>query len=196
VEEYTQKFNRGEAKVNSLFVKVTTPVDVDSVSKKIENLGYATDSLQTRVAGVNASVNALTLVLGMISLIILLSTMIAIFNTFFSDVFENITTIGILRSVGATRGFIFRLITSKALIVSLVGGIMGIILGTIVSLIANFWLLRELPFLAGHGVGVISLPWTLFVGTLLFALLLGIIASLYPAHYGSKLDPAQALRRG
>lgn len=195
VQEYSTRFQREEGKVNSLFVTVESPVQVEPISQQIENMGYATDSLQKRISGVKDNLKILTLILGSISLIILISVAISIFNTFFSDVFESIATIGILRSVGATKGFIAALILSKSVLISFWGGLIGILLGTLISWIINNWLLKDLPFFATQNISVVATPWQLFAGVFVFALLLGTVASLYPAYYGARMDPAQALRR-
>ncbi len=195
VEEWSKKFDKGESKVNSLVVMVKSPADVERVSQQIEDMGFAADSLQKRINGVSENLKVLTLILSLISLVILISVAISIFNTFFSDVFENISTIGILRSVGATKGFIASLILSKSMIVSFWGGLIGVIIGAVMSYYANVLLLKDLPFFSSQQVSMVAMPWYLFVGMLVFSLLLGIVASLYPAWYGSRLDPAQALRR-
>lgn len=194
VEQYSAEFDRGEGKMTSLFVITDSPTDVQSVSSAIENMGFDPDSLQKRIAGVNDNLKALSLILGIISVVILLSSAISIFNTLFSDVVESTSLIGLLRSVGATRGFIRLLFCAKALIVSLISGIIGVVIGWIVVLIIDKLLLTQLSFFAGLEEHILIPSWIVVGFTVLFSLILGIVATLYPAYYASKLDPAESLR--
>ena len=195
VEQYSQDLTDKDAKINSLFVKVTDPSYVDRVSEKIKTLGFATESLQEKIKGVNENIKILTLVLGAISIVILLSVAISIFNTFLSDVLEGTMTIGILRSVGATKTFIQNLFLMKSAIVSFLGGVLGVLIGFLVSISTNTKLLDELPFFLSSNIDVIATPWYLFFVLPFFSILLGLLASLYAARYAAHLNPAEALKR-
>lgn len=194
LQEYAKKFNKGMGKINSLLVTVQNPIDVDRVSAAIENLGYSTDSLQKRIAGVQDNIKILSLLIGTLSVIILLATCISLFNTFLSDVYQSIPTIGLLRSVGATRGFIFSLFLSKACIVSGIGGVLGTVLGYAIAHITSLILLQSLPFFMSAQVQLTVTPWYLIVFTILFSVLLGVISTFYPAYRATRYDPASALR--
>lgn len=195
VKEYSTQFGVGEGKINSLFVTVTDPSEVEEVSKKIEALGYATDSLQKRIDGINENLKLLSLIIGAISVIILLATAIALCNAFLSDVMENTSTIGILRSVGATRGFIGKLFLTKAVLISFFGGVVGTLFGFGIVQIVNRMLLEKLPFYLNAQASFSATPWYLIVFTIIFAVFFGIAATIYPAWYAARLDPAEALRR-
>jgi putative ABC transport system permease protein len=100
--------------------------------------------------------------------------------------------IGILRAVGASRKFIFRLFLTESAILALIGGLTGIILGLFVLFLLKSWLMSSLniqvlfPSLSGFILSTIS--------CFLLALILVLPALLYPAIRASHLDPATAMR--
>ncbi len=194
VQRVGTEFNKGRGKITALQVVTNSPEDVEAVSKKIEEMGFQADSLQKRIAGIGDNLKALSLILGIISLVILLSSAVSILNTFFSDVTEQTGLIGILRSVGATKSFIRILVCAKAALVSFFAGIVGIIVGWFVVVLIDKLLLINLPFFAGIEQHVIVPSWFVVLFSLLFSVVLGVLATLYPAYYASRLDPAESLR--
>jgi len=122
------------------------------------------------------------------------ATVLLLGLTFALAVNERKREIGILRALGAGRGFIFRLVLLEALALALAGGILGAALAGAVLLgfarliavrLAIPWLwpgLAPLGLAAGWGVGL--------------ALLAGILAGLPPAAQAAWLEPQEAIRRG
>ena len=102
--------------------------------------------------------------------------------------------LGLLRSMGAKRGHIFRLIIAEAVIISLCGGVGGLIAGS--SLLFTFKGLilhsLKLPYLM-PSVSVLS---ELVAGAILFSLLTGLLSSLMPAISASRMEPYEAIRKG
>jgi ABC-type antimicrobial peptide transport system permease subunit len=194
VKEYSEQFHVGAGKINTLFVTVRDPSEVNRITSIIESMGYTTDSLQKRIQGVNDNIKVLSLVIGAISFIILFATAISLFNAFYSDVVESTPVIGLLRSVGGTKWFIARLFLSKAVLISFLGGLIGTFLGFYIVQVVNKVLLEQLPaFLAFH-ISIATTPWFLILFTILFSVLFGLVATIYPAYYAARLDPVEALR--
>lgn len=102
--------------------------------------------------------------------------------------------LGLLQAMGATRAFIFRLVMTEAVELTLVGGVAGLIIGA-VSIVAVTG-----PVASSLGIAYVW-PGTAFIAgfVMLFlalAALTGIIAALYPAVVASRLEPYQAIRTG
>jgi putative ABC transport system permease protein len=96
--------------------------------------------------------------------------------------------------MGARKGQIFTLIVSEAVIISIAGGVMGIVAGgsllltfksIIISSLKLPYLLPSLPVLA-----------ELIAGAVFFALVTGLLASLLPAVSASRMEPYDAIRKG
>jgi putative ABC transport system permease protein len=100
-----------------------------------------------------------------------------------AGVSERRAEIGLRRAIGATRGNILTQFLLEALWASLAGGIVGISLGAILSIVLTR--LQHLPIVvSGQFVGV----------AITIALIVGILAGLYPAWKAARVDPVAALR--
>lgn len=102
--------------------------------------------------------------------------------------------LGLLRSMGAKKSHVFRLIIAEAVIISAMGGIIGLLLGS--ALLATFKNLilhsLKLPYLLPPVATLIELV----TGAVIFSLLTGLLASLLPAVSASKMEPYEAIRKG
>ena len=107
-------------------------------------------------------------------------------NIMFVSVRERTNLIGIQKSLGAKNKFILFQFLFEAVILAVIGGLIGLFLVYIVSVIASQF--------TGDFDFVLS-PWNLFLGTAISALI-GLIAGILPAISASKLDPVEAIRTG
>ena len=123
------------------------------------------------------------LVLGAIAGISLIVGGIGIMNIMLATVYERTREIGIRRSVGATRGDIVRQFLSESVILTLTGGMVGVVLGVIASFIV-----AEM----GKWHTQITL-WAVCISVIM-AVAVGVFFGLYPAIKASRMDPIKALR--
>jgi putative ABC transport system permease protein len=107
-------------------------------------------------------------------------------NIMFVSVKERTNLIGIQKSLGAKNKFILFQFLFEAVILSLIGGLIGLILVFIVSVVASSF--------SGDFNFVLS-PWNMFLGTAISAII-GLISGIIPAISASKLDPVEAIRTG
>ncbi len=110
-----------------------------------------------------------------------------VFVTMMGSVNERTTEIGVFRAIGFRRSHIMRIILLEAALVSLLAGLLGYAAGMGGAGFA-------LPFMAESKNA--KLLWDGWVagGSITLALVLGLLASLYPALHASKMDPTEALR--
>lgn len=128
--------------------------------------------------------NVLTMAVGALGGISLLVGSVGILTIMTIAVSERITEIGLLRAIGAERAVIFKLFLGEALLLSLSGGLGGVILGVaLVKLVAVF--IPNLP---------VQLAWS-YIGTAFtISLLIGLAAGVLPAIKAARLNPLEALR--
>ena len=126
-----------------------------------------------------------SLVLGAIAGISLLVGGIGIMNIMLVTVTERTREIGIRKAIGAERKSIITQFLIEAAVICSIGGIIGIGIGCVGTLIAGKLLLDEAMMLPGAGITV---------GAFLFSVVLGIIFGMYPAIKASGLQPVVALR--
>jgi putative ABC transport system permease protein len=136
-----------------------------------------TDLLNT----INQFLSAITVALGGIAAISLLVGGIGIMNIMLVSVTERTREIGLRKAVGATPNVILLQFLIEAVILSLVGGIIGIALGALGS-----FALRQF-------IQTAITPWSIFLASG-FSAMIGIIFGVAPAIRASRLDPIEALR--
>ncbi len=182
--------------VNSISVSVTTTEEMDTLSAQIEFLIRRShklapsDELDFNVLSQSDLLNTLTSVtqiltvfLGAIAGISLLVGGIGIMNIMLVSVTERTKEIGLRKAVGATRNQILTQFLIETLTLSLLGGVIGILLGVgIASLFA----------LTGLIGSVITADSIILAFT--FALAIGVFFGLYPAFRAANLHPMEALR--
>ena len=129
--------------------------------------------------------STLTLMLGGIAGISLLVGGIGIMNIMLVTVAERTREIGLRKAIGARRGAILTQFLVESAILSLVGGAIGALLGSLGATIMAKAL--------GWSGGVATNSIILALG---FSLVVGIVFGMWPAMRASRLDPIEALRQG
>jgi putative ABC transport system permease protein len=121
-----------------------------------------------------------------VSLVVIAIGALVVLTTMLGAVSERRQEVGLFRALGFRRAHIERVIVGEALVVSLVGGILGWVIG-----MGTAMLLR--PSLSDLAAPVMLDPW-LALGAVGGTLLVGLGGSLYPARRAARLDPTTALR--
>lgn len=135
------------------------------------------------VSSLDEILQTLTIAVGGIGAISLLVAGILIMNVMMVSVSQRRSEIGLLMALGASTREVMRLFLSEALMLSLVGGVLGLVLGLgAVQLIG--WLVPVFPILT---------PWWAIVAALVVALATGLIFGSVPARQAARLHPVAAL---
>ena len=125
----------------------------------------------------------MSLLLTAIAAITLLVSGIGIMNVMFVTVAERTKEIGIAKAIGGKRGDILSQFLLESVVLSMIGGIIGIMIGNgIIFMFRNTELIKLAPSLMGVIIGF---------G---FSVLVGVFFGFYPALKASRLDPVDALR--
>jgi putative ABC transport system permease protein len=185
--------------LQSIDISATASTTTTSAQREIEELlrvrhrimpgsddDFSVRNMAEIAEGAADATNILTLLLGSIAAISLLVGGIGIMNIMLVSVTERIREIGIRMSIGAREKDILLQFLAEAIVLSLIGGILGIALGVGVSK-----LLKYIPIFA-------TITTVVSTGSVLLAFLfsasVGVFFGFYPARKASKLDPIEALR--
>ena len=131
------------------------------------------NSINSVLAGMLSSVAAVSLLVGGIG----------IMNIMLVSVTERTREIGIRLAVGATSGQVLTQFLVEAVVLSILGGVIGILVGLGLALAAST--LMAIPF--APSLGVVALAFG-------FSALVGVVFGFFPARRAARLDPIEALR--
>lgn len=175
----------GTAKANLIRFAIARNPDV-----RVVTAGNIVTSVRQNLAALFTGTIALTAVL-------ILGNVLMISAIFSTIVNERKKELGLLRAIGARRLAIFNLMLSESVMLTTLGGLVGLALGVI--------LLRLFARSIGFHLESLNIPFLwpplphiglLGTGSVLFALLVGALGALYPAVAGSRIEPYDAIRAG
>ena len=116
---------------------------------------------------------------------------VGVMNVLLMSIAERTPEIGIRKAVGATRKSIIRQFLSEAIIISVLGSLIGVVLGLIIAFgavpIFNYFV-EGLDFQAGFSLTTLTIISVV-------AVLIGVVFGTYPARKAAGLDPVEAIRR-
>jgi putative ABC transport system permease protein len=182
--------------VSSIVIQANTAEQVDALQLTADSLlreryglGADTDARYTitnqasLIAAVSSITDTLGLLLTGIAAISLIVGGIGIMNIMLVSVRERTREIGVRRAIGAKQSNILTQFLIEAIVLSLAGGVIGLILGQIAAF-----------FLAILGDWVFAIKLDTVVLALGFSLLVGVVFGVWPARTAAKLEPIDALR--
>ncbi len=182
--------------VSSIVIQANTAEQVDTLQLQADvllreryGLGAETTARYTitNQASLIAAVGSITATLGLlltgIAAISLIVGGIGIMNIMLVSVRERTREIGVRRAIGAKQSNILTQFLIEAIVLSLAGGVVGLILGEIAAF-----------FLAVIGDWVFSIRLDTVGLALGFSLLVGVVFGVWPARTAAKLEPIDALR--
>ena len=136
---------------------------LDTLSTVLEVLTFAV-----------AALGGVSLMVGAVGMVTLMHIAVA----------ERVSEIGLLTALGATRARIRILFLMESTVLSTLGGLVGLIVGTSIA-----WILKTLV-----GGLPVSIPWDYVMGALALSVLVGLAAGVVPAMRAARMDPVEALR--
>ena len=144
---------------------------------------YNVENLTQLVAVAEKTANALTVVLLLVAAITLLVSGIGIMNIMLATVSARIREIGIRKAIGATNREIRFQFLSEAILISLIGGFVGVIIGLALPFSVRFLTEYRIPI---SGLSAIV--------AIVVSSLVGVLFGTVPATRAAKLDPVESLR--
>ncbi|MFE5242127.1 MULTISPECIES: ABC transporter permease [unclassified Streptomyces] len=130
---------------------------------------------------------ALNIMYGLLAMALVIAVL-GVVNTLAMSVYERQQEIGMLRAIGLDRRRVKRMIRLEAVVISLFGAVIGVGLGTFLGWAIGKSLSSSIPGYA------LVIPWDRLAVFLVLAGLVGVLASLWPARSGAKLNMLTAIK--
>jgi putative ABC transport system permease protein len=192
----------GQKHYNEFIIRVDDEKNVDSTVSDIQitlrnshgitdpekddfNVMTQKDLMKT----VGTVTTVMTLFLAMVAAISLLVGGVGIMNVMFISVTERTKEIGLRKALGATNGDILNQFLFEAIYLTMVGGFLGILFGSLFSYIAAIGLSSALS-----STWAFNFPYTAALWGILTSVFIGVVFGIYPAYSASKKNPIEALR--
>jgi putative ABC transport system permease protein len=179
--------------IRQVSIQVASAEQVSAVKEELErrlfdkyqdedlyNIFDQTEILET----LNEATNTLSLLVGGIAGISLVVGGIGIMNIMLVSVTERTREIGIRKAIGAKKRHIMTQFLVEAIVLSCIGGLLGIICGIVIT--------KVIGMLSPSLSGSVSLPMLLI--SFGFSLAIGVIFGVYPANQAARMNPIDALR--
>jgi putative ABC transport system permease protein len=161
----------------------------DANTRSLDNAlaDFPNAKAQTRQEFKDNQVSFLNNILNILYVLLALSVVVSLFgivNTLVLTVFERTRELGMLRAIGMTRRQVRRMIRYESVITALIGAVLGIILGIVLAGLL-VWRVDFIDFAVPVGQVLVFA---------VAAIIVGIIAAIFPARRAARLNPLQALQ--
>lgn len=188
-----QRIFKKEGLINTIAVLVTDPKDVAVISDEIEKIPDTQVVTMSQISGtiMNLVGSARTLLYSLMAVAIVISAF-GIMNTLLMSVHERTREFGMMKAIGASGLDIGIMVLIETIIVTTLGGILGIYASFVGSGMIEKFVRTSIPYAPSGSLIVID---PILIGQcLIFSVLLGLLCGLYPAIRSSRLSPMEAIR--
>jgi putative ABC transport system permease protein len=179
--------------INQVYLQGKNGQNMDFVVAEIQNAlnnmypnqsnNYSVMNQQDLMSTMSSVTNSETMMLGGIAAISLLVGGIGIMNIMLVSVSERTKEIGIRKAIGAKRRDILMQFLIESVVLSAMGGVIGILLGLGIG-----------KFIGSAFNMTVTFQSSIVLASFLFSLVVGVVFGVFPANKASKLNPIQALR--
>jgi ABC-type antimicrobial peptide transport system permease subunit len=176
-------------------IRVNDPVALTDVRKRLTDLGFGSFSIVDQIEQIKTVFLIIDSALGLLGGISLLVASFGIANTMIMSILERTREIGIMKAIGAEDREIKLIFFFEAAVIGALGGVIGVLAGWGMDGLANRLAYRFILKPQGASyIDFFSLPPWLSASAIAFALVVSILAALYPAARAARIDPVRALR--
>ncbi len=175
-------------------VRVIDSKSLTEVQDAIIAKGFTVTALSKTVEQANKIFQGIQAVLAVFGGIALTVSAIGMFNTMTVTLLERTAEIGVMRTIGASSSDIVILFVAEAIIVGLLGGVVGILIGGGIGVFFNGLLSVAASKFGGESVSLFKYPLWFLIFICSFSGGVGFLTGLFPARRAAKINPLDAIR--
>jgi putative ABC transport system permease protein len=187
--------NAGAYQYGQLKVLADNQKDVPAVRQLIDGLGLTTASPLDTLSQINTIFTIFTFVVigfGGIGMVI---AVLGMFNTLTVSLLERTKEIGLMITMGARKADVQRLLIFEALLLSLIGGLGGILSAWLVGQVINVFLTHYANSKGVPGaIHAFSVTPLLVLATFILTVVVGLVVAVYPSRRAGRINPIDVLR--
>jgi len=184
----------GTTNYSAAKVKVKDRAKISDARRLVEKLGFSTVYVGDAIAQINTFFSIFRYIISSFGIIAMVVAILGMFNTLTVSLIERTQEIGILKSNGAKRRDVLMLFLTESLLISFMGGFLGIIFGTLsaegINFLFNVYAVKN----GGISVNFSFLPLLSVLYMVLTILAVGILTGLYPARRASQIRILDAIK--
>ncbi|MFC2098139.1 ABC transporter permease [Bacteroidota bacterium] len=186
--------SKEEGSYSSIYVRVDDMDKLTQVREHIEAMGVGVFAIADQLKEFKRGFLIMDSLLGAIGTVALIIAALGIINTMLMSILERTREIGIMKAVGGSENEIKFIFFIEAACIGFVGAIFGLLLGWVVTRIAN-QVMNTMVLPADEGfIDLFYFPLWLILGAVAFSVVISLAAGLYPAIRAARIDPVRALR--
>ncbi len=188
-----QKIFGVKSELTSIGIKVRKDADIAKFEDKMFKLpDVQVVSLSQVKTTIMTLVSTARVMVFSIALIAILIAMMGVINTILMSVMERRQEIGILKSMGAQAGDIFKLVWLETIVLCVSGGLIGTALAAVTAKLTDVLIRRLLPY--SPSGGLVSIDLRLVLLTLGIVTVIGLISGIYPSWKAGRTRPLETIR--
>lgn len=174
-------------------VKNMTPEQITQLQADIDAAGFTSTSTADQLGTFTAVIDAIIMVLNAFAIIALIAAGFGIVNTLFMSVQERTREIGLMKAMGLASGRIFLLFSMEAVVIGLLGSLIGVGVGMGVGSVVSDVLSRTV-FSDLAGLQLVAFDLTSVLTVIVIVVSIAFVAGAFPAIKAARKDPIESLR--
>lgn len=178
----------------SIHVRLKDMRNMDEVKASLDAMDVGTFSIADQLDEIKRAFLVFDSILGAIGAIALIVAGLGIINTMVMTILERTREIGIMKAIGGSEKEIKMIFFVEAGVIGFVGAIFGLLLGWMVTRVANMVMNAQILPEGVDPVNLFYFPVWLILGAIVFSILISLAAAMYPAARAAQIDPVRALR--
>ena len=202
LEEYAKQNGEKDPQINysEIQVRADDISHVKDVEKEIRKLGFRTSSMESIREPMEKDMRQKQMLLGCVGAVSLFVAALGIANTMIMAITERFREIGMMKALGCFLRDIRKMFLLEAGCIGLIGGVIGIGLSYLISWLMNMagggaLFGNDYDYLIDASAMDLSvIPWWLAVFAILFSILVGVGAGLYPAEKAVRISALDAMK--
>lgn len=188
-----QKMFNQSQRITAIAIRLRDPALINEAAARLQNIPGAQVVTLTEMMGtflnLVGSVRTLVFAIAVIAMVV---SALTVFNTLLGAVVERTPEFSLMRAIGASRAQVFTLITAESVALTSISAGIGVVLAFVAGSALEMVVKQFVPLAPAESL--LSLNVSIVLQCVVTAVVVGVVAAVYPSWQASRLHPAEALK--